>query len=387
MARNLRIGSHGNDVLEVQTLLQKWGYSPGPLDGIFGYRTQQAVLRFQKDQGLVVDGIVGPKTLQALRALPPAPIVRSVAGWLPYWLQASGFASVQAYPEVFNQLSPFWYRLESNGEVGKFPFAEDSGIIEFVRNRGIHLIPLITNEFNQKLISDLINDPVLRGQHIQNLVNLVQTKNYDGIDLNYENLPREDRDVFSLFVQEVSQAFRTIQKKLVVTVHGKTTDEGAWSGAGAHDFQAIGQDADLVRVMAYDYSWSTSPPGPIAPAAWVNNVLAYAVTKISPAKIVLGMPTYGYDWAEGRGQGVTYKHAISLAEQQGVDIIEDPLNGPHFTYVMDNVNHEVWFSNALSTGPLLDLVNQYNIYGIVFWHLGEEDPNIYPVLKSKFLST
>jgi spore germination protein YaaH len=385
VARNLRIGSRGNDVLEVQTLLQKWGYSPGPLDGIFGYRTQQAVLRFQRDQGLVADGIVGPKTLQALRAKPPVPISRSVAGWLPYWLQASGFASVQANSEVFDQLSPFWYRLESSGAVGKFPFAEDPGIIEFARNKGIHLIPLISNEFNQELISNMINNLALRTQHIQNLVNLVQSQNYDGIDLNYENLPREDRDVFAAFVQEISVAFRTIQKRLVVTVHGKTTDEGDWYGAAAHDYQAIGQAADLVRVMAYDYSWSTSPPGPIAPAVWVDQVLAYAASKIPLTKIVLGVPTYGYDWAEAKGQGVTYKRAMSIAEQHGVTIIQDPLNGPHYSYTANNVNHEVWFTDALSTGSLLDLVNRYNIYGIVFWHLGDEDPNIYPVIKSKFV--
>lgn len=150
MARNLRIGSRGSDVLEVQTL----------------------------------------------RSQAPAPISRSVAGWLPYWYQASGFASVKANAEVFDQLSPYWYRLESNGAVGKFPFAEDPEIIAFVRNKGIRLIPLISNEFNQELIFNLINSPELRTQHIQNLVHLVQSKNYDGIDLNYENLPREDRDVF-----------------------------------------------------------------------------------------------------------------------------------------------------------------------------------------------
>lgn len=384
MARNLRIGSRGNDVLEVQTLLQKWGYSPGPLDGIFGYRTLQAVLRFQRDQGLVVDGIVGPKTLQALRAKPPAPISRSVAGWLPYWYQASGFASVQAYPEVFDQLSPFWYRLESNGAIEKFPFAEDPEIIAFVRNKGIRLIPLISNEFNQELISNVINNLELRTQHIRNLVNLVQSKNYDGIDLNYENLRREDRDIFSSFVREASQAFRAIQKMLVVTVHGKTTDEGDWYGAAAHDYQAIGQAADLVRVMAYDYSWNGSNPGPIAPAVWVDQVLAYAVSRIPLQKVVLGLPTYGYDWSGGKGQGVTYKRAVEIAQQQGVEITQDPLNGPHYMYTVDNVNHEVWFSNALSTGTLLDLVNRYNIYGIVFWHLGDEDPNIYPVIKSNF---
>jgi peptidoglycan hydrolase-like protein with peptidoglycan-binding domain len=64
----LKIGSRGSDVAEVQYFLQQWGYDPGPIDGIFGPKTDQAVRRFQSDHGLKADGIVGPVTEQALRS-------------------------------------------------------------------------------------------------------------------------------------------------------------------------------------------------------------------------------------------------------------------------------------------------------------------------------
>lgn len=67
----LKIGSRGSDVAEIQYFLQEWGYNPGPTDGIFGPKTDQAVRRFQNDHGLVVDGIVGPVTYQALRSDKP----------------------------------------------------------------------------------------------------------------------------------------------------------------------------------------------------------------------------------------------------------------------------------------------------------------------------
>lgn len=58
----LKLGSRGSEVKELQSLLDKKGFSPGPIDGIFGPRTESAVKRYQQSEGLVVDGIVGPKT-------------------------------------------------------------------------------------------------------------------------------------------------------------------------------------------------------------------------------------------------------------------------------------------------------------------------------------
>ncbi|MDQ7094329.1 peptidoglycan-binding protein [Desulfosporosinus sp. PR] len=74
----LKIGSRGSDVAEVQYFLQQWGYDPGPTDGIFGPRTDQAVRQFQSAHGLVVDGIVGPVTYQALRSDLPGTMTYTV---------------------------------------------------------------------------------------------------------------------------------------------------------------------------------------------------------------------------------------------------------------------------------------------------------------------
>jgi hypothetical protein len=64
----LRTGSRGHDVREAQRLLTAAGQDPGPVDGIFGARTDAAVRAFQAAQGLAVDGMVGPLTWAALDA-------------------------------------------------------------------------------------------------------------------------------------------------------------------------------------------------------------------------------------------------------------------------------------------------------------------------------
>jgi putative chitinase len=73
----LRLGSSGSDVELLQDKLRGLGFNPGAKDGDFGPATQAAVIAFQRSEGLLPDGIVGPRTAAAL-ALPDPPAVPSV---------------------------------------------------------------------------------------------------------------------------------------------------------------------------------------------------------------------------------------------------------------------------------------------------------------------
>lgn len=61
-----KYGSRGQEVTTIQTKLKRWGYYNGNIDGIYGSQTLAAVKWFQSKNGLVVDGIAGTKTLQAM---------------------------------------------------------------------------------------------------------------------------------------------------------------------------------------------------------------------------------------------------------------------------------------------------------------------------------
>lgn len=61
-----KFGSSGNEVKRIQTKLKNWGYYSGNIDGVYGSRTTSAVKKFQKSNGLTVDGIAGTATLKAM---------------------------------------------------------------------------------------------------------------------------------------------------------------------------------------------------------------------------------------------------------------------------------------------------------------------------------
>ena len=61
-----KYGSRGDEVIQIQTKLKRWGYYNGNIDGISGSQTQEAVKYFQRKNGLTVDGIAGPATLKAM---------------------------------------------------------------------------------------------------------------------------------------------------------------------------------------------------------------------------------------------------------------------------------------------------------------------------------
>ncbi len=61
-----KMGSTGSEVSKIQSRLKEWGYYDGTVDGIYGIKTRDAVIKFQKKNGLTPDGIAGSKTLAAI---------------------------------------------------------------------------------------------------------------------------------------------------------------------------------------------------------------------------------------------------------------------------------------------------------------------------------
>jgi spore germination protein YaaH len=325
------------------------------------------------------------------RRLVPAP--RVVVASLPYWSIGQVTGAVLANRREVNEASPWMYGLSSDGQI-----TLDSGInktaltksLNQLRAEGLPLVPTLANvdaqgNWTYPPVARILHDPAAMARHVAAIVALVDSRHYAGIDIDYEELRAGDRHDFTTFVTQLAGALHAAGKLLSVAVFAKTTDAGYAPRNVAQDYAAIGKVADQVRLMGYDYHWSTSPPGPIAPISWLSSVLGYAKTQIPAAKIILGVPEYGYDWSRGHGTGITWQQALRLSRQPGVRLrYSTASQAPWFSYTTaTGRQHTVWFENAASSRAKFRLAHAAGIGGVYIWLYGSADPGMWPALRQE----
>ena len=309
---------------------------------------------------------------------------KSVSGWLPFWDMSEGMRVVNEFPNALTEVSPFWYEIAPDGSVVNSPGAENNDVLARIKTRHLSIVPTIATA-EGPAISAVLNDDARRAANIEQIMTKVRNPLYDGIDIDYENLPASDRDIFSRFIQELGAKVHEAGKRLVVTVNAKTSEPGSWNGAQSHDYAALGASADFVRVMAYDQHYASGPPGPVAGIDWVEKVITFSLARIPKEKLILGVPLYGYDWSgAGRAKSVVHDDAAAKSQSSQSPIEWDAQSAsPFFHYSDGPETHTVWFENSRSLEAKIALVKKYDLGGIAIWRLGREDKTFYQKVKAE----
>ncbi|SDH04968.1 glycosyl hydrolase family 18 protein [Pseudonocardia oroxyli] len=312
-----------------------------------------------------------------------------VVAAVPYWDLDDGLSSLARNRTAIDLVTPWWYGLAPDGTVvSDLPggAAEEERALQVAREGGTRLLPTVASthggSWAPQVVRDVLHDDARLRAHVEALVALAASRDFAGLQLDYEDLDAGDRGVFTEFVAQLAGALHAQNRQLYVTVHPKTDDAGYDGRNLAQDYAAIGRSADRIVLMAYDWHWQDSTPGPIAPDDWVEPVIRYAVTQVPPDKLMLGVGLYGYDWpATGRGAPVVWREAMALAAAAGTTPQRDAGGAMHFAYTAaDGVTHEVWFEDAESVEPKFALARQYGLAGVELWRLGGEDPAVWPLL-------
>lgn len=308
---------------------------------------------------------------------------RCITGYLAYWDQAEGYSDFSRSPSRYLELSPFWYRMTSATSLRPFPGAGATEVVRKANRYHVLLIPTVTNSADPASVHAMLASASSRRAQTRMLVSLVTTHGYAGIDMDYENLYAVDRRRFSTFIDQLAARLHQAHRELTLDLQPKVREPGTWSGPQAQDWARLGAAADKVRLMAYDYSWQRSAPGPVAPTWWVRQVVAHAARLIAPAKVELGVPLFGYDWSGTTGTAVTYQTVAALISAHKVRPQWDAkAQEPWFTYTIGGVRHVVWYSDAASVAAALPIVASYGLAGVAFWRLGQEDPAVWRTLDS-----
>jgi spore germination protein YaaH len=316
---------------------------------------------------------------------------RAVVASLPFWDIGNGTATVLAHRRDFTEVSPFIYGLAADGRVvaqyGPSQTATVGAAIARLRRAGLPVVPTLANitagNWSYTPVARMLHDPALRRQQVAAIVALVLAHGYAGIDIDYESLHAADRHPFTAFITSLAAALHSRGRTLSVAVFAKTSNAGYGQANLAQDYAAIGRAADQVRIMAYNYHWATSPPGPVAPIGWVRAVLRYAKAQMPARKIILGVPLYGYDWSGGRGTALSWLRAFQLATRYRARPNYDAVaQEPWFGYTAGGRRHVVWFENQASSRAKFAAAAGSGAGGVFLWMFGYEDGSTWAALHA-----
>lgn len=183
-------------------------------------------------------------------------------------------------------------------------------------------------------------------------------------------------DNFTQFVGDVTTAVNELGYEVTVDLAPKTSSTQSGLLYEGKDYMGLGNASNRAFVMTYEWGYTYGPAMAVAPINKVRQVLEYATTQIPSEKISMGIPNYGYDFTqpyvrgESKAKTIGNIEAVNIAINNNSIIMFDEISKtPFFSYVEDNVTHEVWFEDARSIWEKYKLIKEYNLYGFGCWQI------------------
>lgn len=360
------------------------------VSNLYGISTYQLI----GDNGLEgLSQLVPGQSLVIIQDPPPYPRRDiEVNGYIVPNTPEADTAIVNEVGQYLTYITPSSYIVNLDGSIRPL---NDDAIINAAKNH--HVAPLlsITNEgesnFDPALAHEIFINTQLQYILFNNVLHVMQSKGYYGLNINFERLYPEDRYLYNDFLRNAVDFFHQYNYPVSTALVPKTYDMTTGEWWGGHDYKAQGEILDFVIIMTYDWGCIACPPMAVAPVNEIRKVLDYAVTVIPREKILMGVPFYGFDWTlpfitGDRANLVGYREALQLAIRYGATIEYDPLfQAPFFYYVSESgQQHVVWYDDARSFQAKYNLVIEYDLLGVSYWSLNTSAPQNWPVLNHMF---
>ena len=244
------------------------------------------------------------------------------------------------------------------------------------------ILPLIQNavdgNWNGPGLATMLADSALRKARIQALVQFLGSNHFQGLTIDFEEVPDSAQGNLKQFLTELAAAFQPHGWAIVLSV---PFDDEAWNYAGYADI------VDFELLMAYDQHWGGKDPGSIAGQTWFEQTLDKRMADLDPDQTIVAIGSYGYDWTTGQnGEALSFQDAMNRANDSQADIVFDPATqNPRYAYTEDNgAAHQVWFLDGVTAYDQIHAADGYKPYGYAVWRLGSEDPSIWSVLGKPY---
>ena len=286
-----------------------------------------------------------------------------------------------------NVVSPTFFTLVDEGKGQIYDNAGEAGkqYVDWAHSNGYMVWPSISNNSYIETTAEIMRDYKLRQDLIKNIVGLIVQYDLDGINIDFEYMHDEDRDLFSRFIIELKPRLNELGAVLSVDV---TAPDGSEEWSLCFDRHVLGDVADYLAFMAYDqHGNSSAVPGTNAGYDWVKMNIEKFIGQedVEPEKIILGIPFYTRLWEENNG--TLEKYTVDMEDIEEVipegatRTWDDNLKQYYVEFVEDGITNKIWIEDAESIKAKISLVSEYNLAGAAYWAKDREPASIWPVIS------
>ena len=284
-------------------------------------------------------------------------------------------SKIQAIPGL-NVISPTWFSL-INGE-GDVSNLASLDYVKWAKSKEYQVWGLFSNSFDPEKTHAALKNFKTRQKIIRQLLQYANMYQLDGLNIDFENVNVEDRDLVTQFVKELTVQMH--QAGLIVSMDITfISSSGNWSQF--YDREKLAHIVDYLIVMAYDEQWGNSPvAGSVASLPWVENNLKKLLEVIPNERLILGVPTYTRIWKEQTTPGGNIEVSSKAynmddvnqwIKDHGLTVTYDEKTGQDYAEYYDEkekARYKVWLENDKSLQKRSSLLHQYQLAGIASWN-------------------
>ncbi len=288
---------------------------------------------------------------------------------------------------ALDEVSVDWLQSRADGSVVAPKL--DTGFIAEAKRQECRVFVTLTDydetqhTFDPAISAAILKTPQSRRRHVAAVAAWCREHEVAGVDVDWEALKASQRNAFSAFVEELARRLHDDDRLIAVDVYPKFREPGGWDGPRSQDWERLGRAVDQFRIMTYNYSGSWSGPGPLSPPDWMHRVLAFAETQVPPRRIVMGLGFYGRDWVGDATSDLVW------SDVRAIRAARDPLQTRtasgelRLEYRRDGDRHIAYFPDAAAIRVKARMLVEKHprILGVYAWHMGQEDPAVWRVLK------
>ncbi len=292
--------------------------------------------------------------------------------------------------EGINVVSPSFFYLDDDGELKENVGTSGKAYIDWAKENGYKVWPMVGNaEAGITVTSEVMNDYEKREKLILDLVEVAVKYQLDGLNIDFENMKEEDKDLYSRFIIELTPRLKEFGMVVSVDV---TAPDGAPTWSLCFDRHVLGNVADYIIFMGYDQYGASSPnPGTTAGFDWVELSVDKFLGReeIEPEKLILAVPFYTRVWTTNSSGEIISNSTVSIENidkvvpESTTRVWDEELKQYYAEYESGGNKKEIWIEDIESLKAKIELINEKELAGVASWVRGMETEEVWTMFKQE----